>query len=72
MIPLAVPNISGKEGAYLQECVTSSFVSSVGPFVTRLEPCVSRPRGRACGGDQLRNVRAASCVDRAGVERAIW
>lgn len=37
MIPLAVPNISGNEAAYLMECVKSTYVSSVGPFVTRLE-----------------------------------
>ncbi len=37
MIPLAIPNISGNEAAYLMECVRTNFVSSVGPFVTRLE-----------------------------------
>jgi perosamine synthetase len=47
MIPLAVPNISGKEGAYLQECVTSGFVSSVGPFVTRLEAMAAEAGGSA-------------------------
>jgi len=36
-LPLAEPNLSGNEGRYLQECVDSGFVSSVGPFVTRLE-----------------------------------
>lgn len=37
MIPLAIPNVSGNEGAYLQECVRTNFVSSVGPYVGRLE-----------------------------------
>lgn len=37
LIPLAVPNLSGREAEYLQECITSTFVSSVGPFVTRFE-----------------------------------
>ena len=37
MIPLCIPNISGNEGPYLAECVSSTFVSSVGPFVTRFE-----------------------------------
>jgi perosamine synthetase len=37
MIPLAIPNVSGNEGAYLQECVRTNFVSSVGPYVSRLE-----------------------------------
>jgi perosamine synthetase len=45
MIPLAVPNISGKEGEYLQQCVSSNFVSSVGPFVSRFEEM-----GAAAGG----------------------
>src|SRR4051794_12901597 len=36
-IPLAVPVISGNEQEYLQECVTTGFVSSVGAFVSRFE-----------------------------------
>lgn len=39
-IPLAVPDLSGNEARYLQECVTSGFVSSVGPFVGRFEAMV--------------------------------
>lgn len=45
MIPLCVPNLSGKEAEYLQECVTSTFVSSVGPFVTRFETMVASAAG---------------------------
>ncbi|WP_299988727.1 aminotransferase class I/II-fold pyridoxal phosphate-dependent enzyme [uncultured Ruegeria sp.] len=37
MIPLCIPNISGNEGKYLEECVSSTFVSSVGPYVDRFE-----------------------------------
>ncbi|CCQ75365.1 DegT/DnrJ/EryC1/StrS family aminotransferase [Magnetospira sp. QH-2] len=37
MIPLAIPNLTGNEAQYLQDCIESGFVSSVGPFVTRLE-----------------------------------
>ena len=33
-VPLAVPNLEGREAEYLQECVRSTFVSSAGPFVT--------------------------------------
>ncbi|MBF0311278.1 MAG: DegT/DnrJ/EryC1/StrS family aminotransferase [Magnetococcales bacterium] len=47
MIPLAVPNLGGREGEYLQECVRSTFVSSVGPFVTRFEADVAREAGSA-------------------------
>ena len=37
MIPLAVPNLDGNERKYLNECIDTTFVSSVGEFVTRLE-----------------------------------
>ena len=47
MIPLAEPNIAGNEGRYLQECVATNFVSSVGPFVDRFEGLVAMAAGRA-------------------------
>ncbi|WP_110340033.1 DegT/DnrJ/EryC1/StrS family aminotransferase [Prauserella flavalba] len=37
MIPLVVPELAGNEARYLQECVTSGYVSSAGPFVGRFE-----------------------------------
>jgi dTDP-4-amino-4,6-dideoxygalactose transaminase len=37
LIPLAIPNLSGNEAAYLQEGVDTNFVSSIGPFVDRFE-----------------------------------
>ena len=45
MIPLAIPNLSGNELQYLRECVESTFVSSVGPFVTRFEQMVAQASG---------------------------
>ncbi|MBF0371225.1 MAG: aminotransferase class I/II-fold pyridoxal phosphate-dependent enzyme [Magnetococcales bacterium] len=49
MIPLAVPDLTGNEGKYLQECIESTFVSSVGPFVTRFEEEVAQASGsRQC------------------------
>jgi perosamine synthetase len=36
-IPLSVPEIRGNEWKYLKECLESGWVSSVGPFVDRLE-----------------------------------
>ena len=45
MTPLAEPDLSGNEARYLQECVTSGFVSSVGPFVTRFEQMVAEAAG---------------------------
>ena len=37
MIPLAVPNLSGNERNYLNQCIDTTFVSSVGEFVARIE-----------------------------------
>lgn len=37
MMPIAVPVLDGNEGKYLQECVETGFVSSVGSFVDRFE-----------------------------------
>lgn len=45
MIPLAIPNLAGNEGRYLEECVASNFVSSVGPFVRRFEQMVAASTG---------------------------
>jgi perosamine synthetase len=36
-IALCVPELRGNERAYLQECLDTNFVSSVGPFVNRFE-----------------------------------
>ena len=40
-VPLAEPDLSGREAEYLMECVRTNFVSSVGPFVTRFEEAVA-------------------------------
>jgi perosamine synthetase len=40
-IPLCVPNLDGNEGRYVHECISTGFVSSVGPFVTRFEAMVA-------------------------------
>ncbi|BAE48882.1 DegT/DnrJ/EryC1/StrS family aminotransferase [Paramagnetospirillum magneticum] len=55
MIPLCVPNLTGNEARYLQECVDSTFVSSVGPFVDRLEDMVA-----AAAGSSLRAVATSA------------
>lgn len=36
-VPLAVPRLRGNEGRYVQECLDTEMVSSVGSFVTRFE-----------------------------------
>lgn len=40
MIPLSVPDISGNEKKYIQECLETGWVSSAGPFVTKFENMV--------------------------------
>jgi perosamine synthetase len=45
VIPLAVPDLSGNESRYLQECIDTTFVSSVGPFVDRFEAMVAAAAG---------------------------
>jgi dTDP-4-amino-4,6-dideoxygalactose transaminase len=51
-IPLAEPLLGGNARRYLDECVTSNFVSSVGPFVDRFEAAfagyVGSPHAIAC------------------------
>lgn len=41
MIPLAVPNLLGREDEFLAECIRSTFVSSVGPFVNQFEAAIA-------------------------------
>ena len=45
MIPLCIPDLSGNEGRYLAECVETTFVSSVGPFVSRFEDDLATATG---------------------------
>ena len=37
MIPLAIPNLGPRESDYVKDCLDSTFISSVGPWVTRFE-----------------------------------
>jgi len=46
-VPLAVPALGGQAWAYLKECLDTNFVSSVGPFVGRLERLVAVRVGAA-------------------------
>tara|TARA_B100000795_G_C22785102_1_gene434231 strand:+ start:76 stop:1215 length:1140 start_codon:yes stop_codon:yes gene_type:complete len=41
-IPLHVPTFSGNEKKYLNECIDSTFVSSVGPFVDKFEELMNQ------------------------------
>lgn len=45
MIPLAVPNLTGNERNYLNNCIDTTFVSSVGEYVNRFEEMVAKATG---------------------------
>ncbi len=70
VIPLAVPNLSGNEARYLQDCVQTNYVSSVGPFVDRFEDMVanaaenSRAVATSCGTTGLHVALTALGVGR--------
>lgn len=49
MIPLAVPNLTGNEQKYLNECIDTTFISSVGEFVNRIEKITSEKCGAKYG-----------------------
>lgn len=53
-VPLSVPRFVGNEKKYLEECIDSTFVSSVGAFVDRFEEEMARYTGAA---------RAVVCVN---------
>ena len=43
--PLSVPVFAGNEKKYLEECIDTTFVSSVGKFVDRFEEEIARYTG---------------------------
>lgn len=63
LIPLAVPDLSGREDEYLRACITSTFVSTVGPFVPRFEGMVATAIGS--------QVAVATCSGTAGLHVAL-
>ncbi len=46
-VPLHAPVFRGKEAEFLMECLDSTFVSSVGPFVDRFERMLAKTTGAA-------------------------
>ena len=45
MINLAIPNLEGREREYLNKCIDTTFVSSVGEYVNRFEDQVAKVTG---------------------------
>lgn len=48
-IPVAVPDLRGNEATYLARCIADNWVSSAGPFVTKMERRVAEITGTAHG-----------------------
>lgn len=44
-VPLAEPELAGREAEYLMDCVRTNYVSSVGPYVSRFEEAIARSCG---------------------------
>lgn len=49
MIDLAVPELSGNEKKYLNECIDVAFVSTIGEFVKRFEKEIAKKTGATYG-----------------------
>jgi perosamine synthetase len=62
-VPLAVPDLTGREAEYLQECVRSTFVSTAGPFVRRFEEQIAELSGT--------NRASAMCSGTVALQMAI-
>jgi aminotransferase in exopolysaccharide biosynthesis len=69
-IPLHVPNFDGNEKKYLNECIDSTFVSSVGPFVTKFEEMMVEITGAKFAVAVMNGTAALHmCMIVAGVKR---
>ena len=62
-VPLAVPNLEGREAEYLQECIRSTFVSTAGPFVARFQEQIATLSGTERA--------AATCSGTVGLQMAL-
>jgi perosamine synthetase len=45
LIPIASPDLSGNESAYVNECLTSTWISSVGHYITDFEVAFAKVAG---------------------------
>jgi dTDP-4-amino-4,6-dideoxygalactose transaminase len=61
-IPLAVPDLRGREVEYLKQCVEDNWVSSAGPFVTQLEKEIAVLAGRNYGVATVNGTTALQLV----------
>jgi perosamine synthetase len=69
-IPLAIPDLRGNEARYLQECVETNWVSSAGPFISRLERAVAEIVGAKHGIALVNGTCALEIALRTGARRS--
>ncbi|MCU0428433.1 MAG: LegC family aminotransferase [Cytophagaceae bacterium] len=70
MIPLSVPNLSGKEWEYIKDCLDTNWVSSVGSYVDRFEKAVAEYTGARYAVSTVNGTSALHiALLMAGVER---
>jgi perosamine synthetase len=68
-IPLHAPVFGGREQDYLRDCIESTFVSSVGPFVDRFEQMIRDLTGSAAAVAVVNGTAALHmCLILAGVK----
>jgi len=63
VIPLAVPNLTGNEKKYLDNCIDTTFVSSVGEYVNKFEKMVAESTGSSRA--------VATCSGTTGIHAAL-
>ena len=49
MIPLSIPKIEGNESKYVQDCLTTGWISSAGSYVNQFEEMIARYAGAKYG-----------------------
>jgi perosamine synthetase len=49
MIPLSIPNLQGNEWKYVQDCLTTGWISSAGSYVNQFEDMVAQYAGAKYG-----------------------
>lgn len=73
MIPVNEPLLDGNERKYLEECITTGWISSEGPFVERFEAGMARIAGRrhaiaVCNGTAALETAVAALRLEAGTQ----
>ena len=69
-IEISIPSLGGKEYKYLKECISTNFVSSVGPFVSKFENLIANEIGLM--GDQTVVTSSGTTALQLGLWKSTW